>query len=379
MQRDSVLPSRCRRRLRGMQFIPLVLLWAAACSNGSSGSSPRQPPGLAEAGSDAKTAPPAEGGASATMTGAPCTADGDCGRGVCAASLGLGPTSIPAPGGYCTAVCKMSSDCTQGSACNDAAFGFPGYCAAGCESAGDCRAGYRCVALARGDADAGNAITATCEPTPKTDKLADGVVGSACNVDGDCAGGRCGLSEPITSTPFPGGYCTGDCLEDADCGARGYCVPGFLGAAVGSCSLRCSNDADCGRDDYRCRTASGVSYCVPGPKPLPDGLVGNPCGSDADCGGGAMTCGATVGGVPAPLGYCSESCSIDPDCGAGGMCINGIMSVLSTGICYKSCVPPAGCRDGYACESLSGSPTDPQGVCAPIRPSDDAGAPDAGD
>jgi len=361
---------------------PVVLSALLGCGGSASDGAKVSSGNSAKAASDAGAPPDAEGGALqvAPRVGAACTADGDCPGGVCAFTLAIGPTTLGAPGGYCTAACQTRSDCVAGNACTNAAFGLPGHCSSGCEGDSDCRAGYRCVPLGGaadgGGHDADAVVTGTCEPVPKTDKLADGVVGSACKGDGDCPGGRCGMTEPITGTPFPGGYCTGDCLVDADCGVRGYCSPGFLGAVPGTCSLRCANDADCGRDDYRCRSSSGADFCVPGPKPLPDHVVGNPCAADADCGGGAMTCAATVGGGPAAGGYCSESCSVDADCGAGGICINGIMSVLATGICYATCVPPSGCRDGYTCESLSGSSTDTHGVCAATRP-DGGGAPDA--
>ena len=181
------------------------------------------------------------------------------------------------------------------------------------------------------------------------------------------------MKEPITGTPFPGGYCTGNCLDDADCGARGYCVPGFLGRIPGSCTLRCANDDDCGRDGYRCRATSSASYCVAGPKALPDNVAGNACKSDADCGGGSMTCAMAVGPTPAPLGYCTDICSIDTDCGVGGICINGIMTVLSTGMCYKSCVPPGGCRDAYTCRAISGGSAEPHGACVPDPEISDSG------
>jgi hypothetical protein len=224
------------------------------------------------------------------------------------------------------------------------------------------------IAAARGDAGPHDAETA------ETDQLQDGVVGAACATDVDCGEGRCRLSERITGAVYPNGYCTGRCVEDVDCGARGLCTPGFLGA-IGACVLRCADDVECGRDGYRCRVIGGVGRCAPGPKPLPDHVAGNACASDGDCGGGAMTCNDALAGVAALDGYCSQRCAIDDDCGGGGVCISGIGVVtLATGLCYKACSLPEQCRDGYSCRSLTGSANDPSGVCAPDPPND-AGTP----
>lgn len=232
---------------------------------------------------------------------------------------------------------------------------------AGCAGPDDCAAGLACLGTVPGR-------PGRCGPRPPTDQLGDGVVGSPCATDPDCGAGRCMVAERITSAPFPDGYCTGRCVEDSQCGDRGLCAPGFLGAA-GSCYLRCETDADCGRDGYRCRMSSGANACLPGPKPLPDGVVGNPCVGDADCGGAPNTCAQTLLSVDAPGGYCSQSCAFDADCGAGGTCISGVNSInLALGTCYRSCMPPGGCRDAYLCRSLTGSPTDSRGACAPDRP-----------
>ena len=195
--------------------------------------------------------------------------------------------------------------------------------------------------------------------------LADASVGAACVRDDDCAAGRCLVAEPITNTPYPGGYCTGSCDEDLDCSERGLCVPGFRGR-TGSCALRCDSDEACGRVGYRCRVASDAGRCAPGPRPLPDQAVGRACAAEDDCGGEAMTCATMLGGVAAPAGYCSQACAIDEDCGSGGRCINGLSLVtLPTGVCYQACVVPDGCRASYECRSLTGRADGP-GVCAPL-------------
>jgi Cys-rich repeat protein len=202
--------------------------------------------------------------------------------------------------------------------------------------------------------------------------LAGVVVGSSCAVDADCPTGQCALDETITGTHYPGGYCTGRCNSDSDCGVRGLCVPGVLNR-VGSCALRCDTDSDCMRDGYRCRAPGGVGRCAPGPKPLPDGVVGNACSTDDDCGGAPMSC-TTKLGIGAPGGYCSQRCAVDSDCGEGGVCVSGvgIITVLA-GICVKGCTPPAGCRPGYACNPVGGQSGEEKGVCTPDPSSSDGG------
>jgi hypothetical protein len=214
-------------------------------------------------------------------------------------------------------------------------------------------------------ADSGTDSGAHAAVTP----LANGSLGSACAADGDCSLGRCMLSEPITKTVFTGGYCTGRCATNAECGAHGLCASGFRGTP-GSCYLACDGDADCGRDGYRCRTSSaGTQACVPGPLPLPDHVVGELCASDADCGGAPGTCSTAL--TSPGDGYCSQKCAVDADCGEGGLCISGVNGItLSIGDCYRSCTPPGDCRTGFSCKSLSGSSTDTRGACGPDRNAD---------
>jgi hypothetical protein len=178
---------------------------------------------------------------------------------------------------------------------------------------------------------------------------------------------------------FPGGYCSGRCLADADCGERALCdlgaagALGLGGATAGTCYRSCAQDADCARDGYRCRSGLGgtAKRCIPGAKPLADATAGKACAADADCGGAAMSCitqmqvfnaQAISGGmvntsqltvqVPYPGGYCSQRCVDNVDCGAGGVCVGGLGAfggAVAVGTCYKSCSANADCRDGYSC------------------------------
>lgn len=229
------------------------------------------------------------------------------------------------------------------------------------------------LAADSGGTDAGNGSPPT---RSVVNKLADGIVGKACAQAPDCGTGSCMQTIPVVNTPYPGGYCTGSCYSDDDCGVEGVCQPGILGRA-GSCYLRCDVARGCPREGYRCRVVSDVARCIAAPEPLADDIAGAACTSDADCGGGAMSCTSFVGAYPAPGGYCSVSCAVSEDCGAGGVCINGISIItISSGKCMKSCMATTECRDGYTCTPFGGLASEGRpGACTPIPEASDAGAP----
>jgi hypothetical protein len=318
----------------------------------------------------------------AKTAGKACAADKDCGNGVCSKQFSgvLGDTQT-APGGYCTFACRVDADCGEGAACvgaNAGGLGFggvgtassEGLCLAVCTSSAMCREGYRCFdALGQSaeSASAGSSAlgtagsasiaatsgAATCGIAPATDKLAPGVAGEACSADMDCQGGRCMMSD-LLMTSYPSGYCTGNCISDADCGDGAVCGEAFAGQA-GTCYRTCAEDSDCARDGYRCRASvfppGAAKRCLPGSEPLADGVVGEPCTQDSDCGG--ATCLQTMAAGmntqrALPDGYCSGSCVEDLDCGAGGRC-SGSFGGFAMGSCYLGCVEDTDCRNGYAC------------------------------
>lgn len=311
----------------------------------------------------------------ANTAGKACAADKDCGTGACKKELTigggfLGPTTTPAPGGYCSFNCRLDADCGSGGVCLGAnstgGFGFGnaggqrqaamGQCLARCDSSTQCREGYRCLdtngrALESGNASAAANASGSCQVAPETDTVAPGVVGAQCAANEDCSGGTCMTT--TQAAQFPGGYCTGRCLANSDCGEGAECAAGFGG--TGTCYKTCSADTEC-REGYRCRTAGfgqgGSKRCIPGADPLADGVVGKACTADAECGGAAMSCVTTTGNAALPGGYCSVSCVDNVDCGAGGVCIGGVGGA-ATGYCYKSCATATDCRQGYACEDLS--------------------------
>jgi hypothetical protein len=205
------------------------------------------------------------------IVGAACSMDSDCGGGTCATSMGMGASTYP--DGYCSGRCLSDKNCGAGGVCLPPATGTgAGTCYASCSSDAECtREGYRCRGL-------GNNVRG-CGPAAKP--LPDNVVGQACSSDTACGGnmGSCVTSLPAagggggaafggggaTSDPAPGGYCSNQCAEDADCGAGGVCVGasmgGFGGTQVGTCFKRCTTSDNCrGADGYGCelRGAAGL-------------------------------------------------------------------------------------------------------------------------
>lgn len=324
------------------------------------------------------------------IAGKACASDKQCGTGSCLHMLpgAFGGADVPAPDGYCSGECLTSADCGDGGACAGAFAGLAGgigairgRCLSACTQSTDCRNGYRCVnalglpvtAMTMNAGIPANLLgTNTCQPAPETDKLADGEVGRMCAADVDCGDGRC--MRMNAGTTYPGGYCTGRCLQDADCGANGSCMAGLAGGA-GTCFLRCSGDSDCERENYRCRSSGGSMLCVPGAAPLPDDVVGRACGGDADCGNAAMSCSTRLGRYAAPGGYCTQRCVNASDCGAGGVCVGGRTGTAS-GTCYRGCSGGSDCRDGYTCGPAGNTGSAAmQNICSVTPPpsSEDAG------
>ena len=179
--------------------------------------------------------------------------------------------------------------------------------------------------------------------------LGDNVAGDECTSADDCGGAMCATQVPgaaILSVAAPGGYCTGQCVTNTDCGAGGLCIGAFMGVVNGQCFASCTSDDEC-RDGYIC--AGGIMIAgivVPEtcrPKPatdqLQDGTAGDACTAATDCPGG--TCAMMRGGfmgmgaTTLPGGYCTGNCTEDSHCGSGGVCsppLNAIEGL--TGSCY---------------------------------------------
>jgi hypothetical protein len=297
--------------------------------------------------------------------GKPCKRDSQCGGGRCVSALHIvaTDTALTAPDGYCTLRCEDDSECGAHGLCSVPAGETHGECLARCSADQPCREGYDCVGNS-----ASFGLPGTCQPLPATDKLEDGVVGIACESNGDCGGGLCFGKTPVGAS-LPDNYCTGRCLSDEDCGAGGGCLTFSGSGRAGTCFLRCKADADCERPGYRCRPVSPeVDGCYPAPDALADHHAGKACEQSEDCGGGEAWCAQALpffGGADeadAPNGYCTQSCSLDRDCGEGAQCISrGAQGAL----CFARCVDASDCREGYACVAHGRSNDDSERVCVP--------------
>jgi hypothetical protein len=181
------------------------------------------------------------------VVGTACSSDTECGGGSCERST---PLRTPFPEGYCSARCYEDDTCGAGGACILPLGSIePGHCYQRCSDDGDCpREGYRCTPL--GD---GERVVGVCYP--RRDALPDGVVGSACERDTDCADGAAVCFEVLQLSldnelvAAPGGYCSAPCLFDVDCGAGAQCVSGVI--TGGQCLASCNAVAPC-RDGYEC-------------------------------------------------------------------------------------------------------------------------------
>ncbi len=96
-----------------------------------------------------------------------------------------------------------------------------------------------------------------------------GVVGDSCATQDDCGGIPSASPNCMTDIygmiTFPNGYCSADCITDADCGAGSTCfdVMGFMQF----CMKDCTDRTDCREDEgYSC---SEVPYIGGGPFCLP--------------------------------------------------------------------------------------------------------------
>jgi hypothetical protein len=181
------------------------------------------------------------------VVGTACTSDATCGGGRCAVKTTL---LTDFPGGYCSGRCYEDATCGEGGVCLlPLGSSDPGHCFQACGSDADCpRDHYRCTPL--GD---GVRVVRACYP--REDDLPAGVAGRACQADADCANALCksGITlstlPPEQIVPAPGGYCSGPCLFDEDCGAGAQCISG--GVSGGQCMSNCNDQTPC-RAGYLC-------------------------------------------------------------------------------------------------------------------------------
>jgi hypothetical protein len=199
-------------------------------------------------------------------------------------------------------------------------------------------------------------------------------VGEACATDADCMGeaGTC-LTEDATG--LPGGYCSAECVDDADCPHDADCVmlaPGFL-MCLAPCDLAAA-DA-CTRRGYGCAPGAdpgSPGHCLPGCEADDDcasgqrcdrsggfggagacytegAALGDPCATDADCAMGGF-CRTTK-----PDGYCvTVGCDYETNtgCPGDGQCL----MPSRFAICFDGCTTDTECRPGYACTAPPDTP-----------------------
>jgi hypothetical protein len=164
----------------------------------------------------------------ADEAGKHCTEDSECGDGYC-------QQAADNHGGVCTGLCIADENCGAGGVCVRGVYGSRGTCSEACETDADCQndqRGWGCGPEKR------------C--VPEADPLP--AVGEPCNPKADptdCGVGSC-RTEGLSGEKYPGGYCIGNCDEDADCGALGVCINGL------TCLRSCSSDDDC-RPEYKCQ------------------------------------------------------------------------------------------------------------------------------
>lgn len=136
-------------------------------------------------------------------------------------------------------------------------------------------------------------------------KVPAGATGQGCTKKDDCAGAsaRCwtsNINDEPGNLPTPGGYCSGTCVTDADCGAYGTCQD-VLGQRF--CLGRCSGAGGCRVPDYACFVLTATSgYCFPANR-----LTCNPTAGDGTCNAGKGACIRTAFD---DLGTCRDQCPL---------------------------------------------------------------------
>jgi hypothetical protein len=369
-----------------------------------------------------------DGGPVGAPVGAPCAEAGDCLDGVVPAECLGSWIRIPFPDGYCSAMgCLSDADCPGGAAAAFCAVDEgdgPALCLDRCtEGLDDCREGYNCMDLddtgpapfvcvpfCADVSDCAPGETCVGEP-PLCYPTAGGETnGGACVEITDCVLGSFCLAEDSVMSGWPGGLCTQECLEDAQCtnggvcvlsceddndtpgddcdddgtagldedGVQGLCVEECVASEPGACprpgwtcqevgeNLDGTREActpDCGEAGGGCTTPG--FECDPAAGGYGSGgfgrgrcqaefdetQLGDPCSITGGCTGGACLAEAFSG---FPHGICVEECRSGP----GGDPCPGTAQCLGppgeTGACFALCSPGDTCREGYECRALGG-------------------------
>jgi len=270
--------------------------------------------------------------------GDPCLNDNECAilgtNFRCKTMTSSGNASYP--GGYCTKICTMDTECTSPT---DAGFVNNGWCI-GLNPAygesdrfcwrrcagtfGSCRTpDYACYNL--GSTPTGTPVTAcwlaqipAVDAGPPSDKI-----GNPCQTNAQCSNppdpayGVCLLEFFInadggsTSRPtgYTGGYCSANCnVTQAVCGADGICLSNFISSAgngIDGCARRCPS-AWAGQDTCRSQyVCEGFVFLLAdgGTTPAPPD-AGGFCSPSCFADGGE--CGGQDAGFYCDAGYCTR-------------------------------------------------------------------------
>ncbi len=179
-----------------------------------------------------------------------------------------------------------------------------------------------------------------CDPETGTCRSRQfGVPGGACDVDDDCATGRC-LSEADSGGEAPGGFCAVPCVDDGDCGL-GACVEAADGRV---CFEPCDGRGAC-RAGWTCRPDAARPVCR-----VDCRVIGCP---------GQGRCDDETGVCGPPARACRYDCALGEQC-LDGRCVRG------DGTCVTDyhCRPTHICHDDR-CVPAEYSPCDGEADCDP--------------
>jgi len=310
----------------------------------------------------------------------------------CTESLSGGSSSLPLPGGYCTANCSTDLPCPAGSFCA----GSIG-CLDECARDSECRGKpYYCTPVSDGEF--------ACLPgneCGKADAAECGGVGADCDGDTDCADGlNCypeNAGTPPEYTGFDNGYCL-KFMRSSDTCPEGSlplsasstdptqqaCVKGCTPFQLGGCNLAeacfpvdetgtagACLPADCA-GDAQCTTTACTAQQT------------QACGTGQTCGnvnpqtgrGTCKTADKCDDAHPCTVGTCTNGECLPGYCaGSLGMCLTPLVCIengtdkcteqlgagftcdLPTGRCVNACNDDLNCGANAVCEGTAGSKT----------------------
>eukprot|EP00873_Tetraselmis_striata_P027989 jgi/Tetstr1/448253/TSEL_035541.t1 len=366
-------------------------------------------------------APPPTGGSSTSRCGASwtaangicgttCAVDEDCAAGeacfgdLSTAPCGGGGTPAPAPppgGGSSTSRCGASWTAANG------------ICGTTCAVDEDCAASEACYGDLSTAACGGGGTPAPAPPPgggSSTSRCgaswtaANGICGTTCAVDEDCAASEACYGD-LSTAPCGGGGTPAPAPPPTGGSSTSRCGASWT-AANGICGTTCAVDEDCAASEA-CYGDLSTAACggggTPAPAPPPgggsstsrcgaswtaaNGICGTTCAVDEDCAaseacyGDLSTAPCGGGGTPAPAppptggsstsrcgaswtaanGICGTTCAVDEDCAAGEACFGDLSTAACGGGGTPAPAPPPG--GGSSTSRCGASWTAANGIC----------------